>query len=220
MISRRIGFLIRIGFYPCRGKVRLARLSTRNWSKLFLQRGTSVLSFRASLAIAALAAWTALPALGFTAHRASTHHASAHSTSAHSASAHSASAHRASAGSHGKHRATKRASRSRRPRGQQGIEPGRVTEIQQALIREHYFSGEANGQWDAATRAAMEKYQADQGWQTKLTPDSRALKKLGLGPDYSNAINAKNSSFAPPPPESTIPPVQAAGFAAASGVNP
>ncbi len=27
----------------------------------------------------------------------------------------------------------------------------------------------------------MQKYQADQGWQTKLMPDSRALKKLGLG---------------------------------------
>ncbi len=82
------------------------------------------------------------------------------------------------------------------------------------------MSGEANGQWDAATKAAMEKYQADQGWQTKLTPDSRALKKLGLGPDYSNAINAKSANFAPPPPASTIPPVVTAGFAAAAGVNP
>ena len=80
--------------------------------------------------------------------------------------------------------------------GQQAIEPARVTEIQQALIREHYLTGEANGKWDATTKAAMQKYQADQGWQTKLMPDSRALKKLGLGPDYSNAINAKDSSFA------------------------
>ena len=82
------------------------------------------------------------------------------------------------------------------------------------------MSGEPSGQWDQATKAAMEKYQADQGWQTKLMPDSRALKKLGLGPDYSNAINAKSASFAPPPPASTIPPVQTAGFAAAAGVNP
>jgi hypothetical protein len=28
----------------------------------------------------------------------------------------------------------------------------------------------------------MQKFQADHGWQTKLTPDSRALIKLGLGP--------------------------------------
>ena len=95
---------------------------------------------------------------------------------------------------------------SHRLHGQQAIEPARVTEIQQALIREHYLTGEANGQWDSTTEAAMQKYQADQGWQTKLMPDSRALKKLGLGPDYSRRINAKGSTFADPPPASTIPP--------------
>jgi peptidoglycan hydrolase-like protein with peptidoglycan-binding domain len=103
--------------------------------------------------------------------------------------------------------------------GQQAIDPERVTEIQQALIRERYLNGQANGEWDSATVAAMQKYQADQGWQTKLTPDSRALKKLGLGPDYSKAINAKDSSFGEPPPASTIPPVQSQGFAAAAGIN-
>jgi peptidoglycan hydrolase-like protein with peptidoglycan-binding domain len=104
-------------------------------------------------------------------------------------------------------------------RGQQVIEPERVSQIQEALIREHYMSGEVSGKWDATTQAAMQKYQADQGWQTRLMPDSRAIKKLGLGPDYSNAINAPNSSFAPPPPVTTIPPEQAAGFAAAAGVS-
>ena len=109
--------------------------------------------------------------------------------------------------------------KARRPRGQQAIEPARVMEIQQALIRAHYLSGEADGKWDERTKAAMQKYQDDQGWQTKLIPDARALKKLGLGPDYSNAINAKNSSFAPPPPASTIPPAVTAGFAEGAGVN-
>jgi peptidoglycan hydrolase-like protein with peptidoglycan-binding domain len=107
-----------------------------------------------------------------------------------------------------------------RSHGQQAIDPNRVTEIQQALIREHYLTGEASGNWDETTKEAMQKYQADQGWQTKLMPDSRALKKLGLGPDYSSAINAKNSSFAAPPPVGTTPPEQAAGFAAAAGINP
>jgi hypothetical protein len=83
--------------------------------------------------------------------------------------------------------------------GQTAIEPARVTEIQQALVREHYLTAETSGRWDEATQAAMQKYQADQGWQTKLMPDSRAIEKLGLGPDYSNAINAKNSSSAAPP---------------------
>ena len=39
-------------------------------------------------------------------------------------------------------------------------------------------------------------------------------------PDYSTAINAKDvASAAPPAPSSTIPAPQAAGFAAAAGVN-
>ncbi len=92
-------------------------------------------------------------------------------------------------------------------------------EIQQALIREHYLSSDANGNWDATTQAAMQKYQTDHGWQSRLIPDSRALKQLGLGPDYSGAINAEGASFAPPAPAGTLPPSQASGFAAASGVN-
>jgi peptidoglycan hydrolase-like protein with peptidoglycan-binding domain len=112
-----------------------------------------------------------------------------------------------------------KASRKSRLRGQQVIDPERVTQIQQALIREHYLSGDATGKWDSTTEAAMQKFQGDQGWQTKLMPDSRALKKLGLGPDYSGAINAKDSSFGAPPPISTIPQGQASGFAAAAGVN-
>jgi hypothetical protein len=103
--------------------------------------------------------------------------------------------------------------------GQQAIEPARVTEIQQALIREHYLSGDANGQWDSTTQAAMQKYQADQGWQTKLMPDSRALKKLGLGPDYSTAINAKTANFGDPQQAGTITADQSAGFAAAAHLN-
>ena len=117
------------------------------------------------------------------------------------------------------HNSHKLAAKSHKLHGQQAIDSSRVTEIQQALIREHYLSGDANGVWDSNTASAMQKYQGDQGWQTKLMPDSRALKKLGLGPDYSGAINAKDSSFAGPAPASTIPPGQAAGFAAAAGVN-
>ena len=110
-------------------------------------------------------------------------------------------------------------SKSHRLHGQQSIDSERVTQIQQALIREHYLTGEPTGSWDDSTKGAMQKYQGDQGWQTKLMPDSRALKKLGLGPDYSNALNAKNSTFAVPPASSTIPADQTAGFTAASGVN-
>ena len=76
-------------------------------------------------------------------------------------------------------------------KGQRQIEPDRAREIQEALIREHYLSAPASGEWDSTTEAAMQKYQADHGWQTKLTPDSRALIKLGLGP--------KNDAVQPAP---------------------
>jgi len=124
-------------------------------------------------------------------------------------------------GQHRSHKPTSRAAAhgSKRLRGQQAIDSERVTQIQQALIREHYMTGEASGNWDATTISAMQKFQADQGWQTKLTPDSRAIKKLGLGPDYSNAINAKNSSFADPAPVGSTSPEQSADFAQASGVH-
>jgi len=117
------------------------------------------------------------------------------------------------------HKLTQSKHRARRARGQQAIEPARVTQIQQALIREHYLTAEANGKWDAATIAAMQKYQADNGWQTKLMPDSRALMKLGLGPDYSTAINAKGASFATPSSSSSTPAPQTSGFVVASGVH-
>ena len=73
--------------------------------------------------------------------------------------------------------------------GQQQIASDRAREIQEALIREHYLDGQPNGMWDARTTAAMRKFQADQGWQSKVVPDSRALIKLGLGPSHENDLN-------------------------------
>jgi hypothetical protein len=100
--------------------------------------------------------------------------------------------------------------------GQRGIEPERATEIQNALIREHYLNGPASGQWDSSTEAAMQKYQADHGWQTKLTPDSRALIKLGLGPHdaaqppAASTSPAASSTAAADPSHSAIPGTLAA----------
>ena len=69
--------------------------------------------------------------------------------------------------------------------GQQGMQPDRVRAIQEALIRQNYLTGEPTGTWDARTEEAMSRYQTANGWQSKVTPDSRALIKLGLGPNYS-----------------------------------
>ncbi len=62
------------------------------------------------------------------------------------------------------------------------MESERATEIQQALIQNGYMTGEPSGVWDSQSASAMQKFQGDNGWQTKITPDSRALIKLGLGP--------------------------------------
>jgi peptidoglycan hydrolase-like protein with peptidoglycan-binding domain len=90
-----------------------------------------------------------------------------------------------------KHGAVRRVShrighRIAHPLGQRGIAPERATQIQSALIREKYLTGSPSGQWDSETEAAMLKFQADHGWQTKLTPDSRALIALGLGPSTAS----------------------------------
>lgn len=108
----------------------------------------------------------------------------------------------------------------KRLHGQQVMEPERVTAIQTALVREHYLSAEPSGKWDADTQAAMLKFQADQGWQTKLTPDSRALIKLGLGPNHSGAINAgAGTSFNTLNSPTNLPSTTVAGFTAGSGVS-
>jgi peptidoglycan hydrolase-like protein with peptidoglycan-binding domain len=64
----------------------------------------------------------------------------------------------------------------------QSMASDRATQIQSALIKAGYLTGEPSGSWDSESVAAMQKLQGDNGWQTKLTPDSRALIKLGLGP--------------------------------------
>ena len=92
-------------------------------------------------------------------------------------------------------------------RGQQKIDPQRAHDIQAALIREHYLTGKPSGIWDDTSQKAMQKYQADQGWQSKTTPDSRALIKLGLGPDHDHLLNPESAmTSAPPPPAKGAPP--------------
>ncbi len=77
--------------------------------------------------------------------------------------------------------------------GQRTIEDGRASEIQQALVGAGYLSEEPTGHWDAETQSAMQRYQADHGWQTKLIPDSRAIIKLGLGPHVSPDVASEAS---------------------------
>jgi putative peptidoglycan binding protein len=142
------------------------------------------------------------------------HHTSGHATSKHTSantsshtSAHTStrtssrtSAHNSartsaqkSKSSHGK----KNSKQAAKKRGQQAIDSDRAREIQEALIRERYMQGEPTGSWDDSTQAAMQRYQADQGWQSKTTPDARALIKLGLGPSHDHLLNPESAMTTP-----------------------
>ena len=77
----------------------------------------------------------------------------------------------------------------------------RATEIQTALIKQGYLTGEPTGTWDPQTVSAMQKLQSDNGWQSKVTPDSRALIKLGLGPEVTTAAAGAPSVGARTPPQ-------------------
>ena len=78
-------------------------------------------------------------------------------------------------------------------RGQQKIDSERTEQIQEALIKQHYLSGEPTGKWDPATEDALRKFQTDNGWQNKTVPDSRALIKLGLGPSHDHLLNPESA---------------------------
>ena len=105
--------------------------------------------------------------------------------------------HRAPTAGHPKSSTHKTKKSSHVAQGQRSIDPERAKEIQSALIRENYLTGTPSGQWDSQTEAAMLKYQADHGWQTKLTPDSRAIIKLGLGPQQKTEGTQLGNSAAP-----------------------
>jgi peptidoglycan hydrolase-like protein with peptidoglycan-binding domain len=94
--------------------------------------------------------------------------------------------------------------KARKPRGQQAIDGERARQIQAALIREHYMNGEPSGKWDDSSQQAMRRYQADQGWQSKSIPDSRALIRLGLGPDHVHLLNPESAMVSEPQLSSRI----------------
>lgn len=104
-----------------------------------------------------------------------------------------------------KHRTTATASRTKKraavkkPIGPRAIEDARASQIQTALIKAGYLTGQPSGHWDTQSQGAMVKFQSDNGWQTKLVPDSRALIKLGLGPDNSSATSSTASTATPTP---------------------
>ena len=81
------------------------------------------------------------------------------------------------------HKPTKqKATRANTVSHQRAIDDARATQIQGALVKAGYLPS-VTGHWDGASESALQKLQKDNGWQTKIVPDSRALIKLGLGPN-------------------------------------
>lgn len=104
-----------------------------------------------------------------------------------------------------KNKRSRKSAARRRVRGQQKIDSQRALEIQEALIREHYLTGKPTGVWNEATEQAMQRYQADNNWQSKTTPDARALIKLGLGPDHKHLLNPESAMTSQPQATSGVP---------------
>ena len=94
----------------------------------------------------------------------------------------------------------------------------RVQAIQEALVREHYMS-KPTGKWDATTQTALQKFQADNGWQSKVVPDSRALIKLGLGPTNDHLLNPE-SAMTTVPDAPKAEPVRPASHSATPAADP
>jgi Putative peptidoglycan binding domain len=124
------------------------------------------------------------------------------------------------------HKPSAKHSKKKKParvRGQQKIDAQRATEIQQALIREHYLTGSPTGSWNEASEEAMRRYQGDNGWQTKEVPDSRALIKLGLGPSNDHLLNPDSAmtsaANSPRPTSQTTAPTSTQDKPATPGVS-
>src|SRR5271157_2777247 len=83
-----------------------------------------------------------------------------------------------------KTKSRRRASRKSN-RGQKNPEPDRITEIQEALVREGTYSGTPTGKLDPATVAAIRKFQASNGLNPTGKLDALSLQKLGLGSEIA-----------------------------------
>jgi peptidoglycan hydrolase-like protein with peptidoglycan-binding domain len=60
------------------------------------------------------------------------------------------------------------------------MDSARVVQIQQALARQGYYSGEMSGVYDEATVDAMHRFQLAQRIGATGYPTAQALKRLGL----------------------------------------
>lgn len=81
---------------------------------------------------------------------------------------------------------------SRRENGQKAPTSDRITQIQQALVKDGEYKSEPNGKWDASTVEAMKRFQSGHGLTPSGKLDAKTLQQLGLG--------SSTAGIAPPAP--------------------
>jgi hypothetical protein len=108
----------------------------------------------------------------------------------------------------GKQRKSSHRSRARhisrhrkRPALPAGPSAERIGEIQQALSRAGFYSGEITGRWDSDTVEAMKRFQQAQGLEPTGRLDALSLQKLGLGSDIAGLAAPRPLNPAPPAPD-------------------
>ncbi len=63
------------------------------------------------------------------------------------------------------------------------LAPGAVTEIQRSLAEEGLLGAHREGELDAATSAAVRRFQEQQGLAATGMPDRETLRRLGIDPE-------------------------------------
>lgn len=81
----------------------------------------------------------------------------------------------------GKTKSSKKKRSRSKPRGQKAPTADRIGEIQAALNRNGFYSGEPSGKMDAKTQEAMRQFQQANGLSPTGKIDALTLQKLGLG---------------------------------------
>ncbi|HKV28189.1 MAG TPA: peptidoglycan-binding domain-containing protein [Candidatus Acidoferrales bacterium] len=87
----------------------------------------------------------------------------------------------------------------------------RTEEIQSALKRGGFYSGNPNGKWDNGTQESLRRFQTAKGLPPTGKLDALSLQKLGLGSDVAGlsaprAVTPGNSSAGQPPAQTTASP--------------
>jgi hypothetical protein len=121
-------------------------------------------------------------------------------------------------------RKSRRKTTARRTPLQMNPTPERVSEIQSALSRGGYYTGDPTGKIDATTVDALQHFQSANGLDSTGKLDALTLQKLGLGSDVAGVSAPKgivsHSCCSMTPSPSQAPPVPPAGTTTTPAESP